>query len=144
MCTIGLSNRPKICAPPNFSLPQISCRLPKARDELQRREITGRMGIAGACTPEKFFNLKSLKYHFLDFSGRFYTILQKTTLYNRNLHFSRKVKVSSGEQYFRVLHLVYVILDPGSIDQKGIYCPKRQSLPHSGESGLHIPDTFQK
>ena len=119
----------------------------KSRADCQRHETSSKgaryLGGGGGspCTPDKFLNLKSLKYHFLDFSGRFYTILLVRKQYytieiyiflgKSAIFLGKPSKYYStqrfnGQQYFRVLHLVYVILDPGSIDQKGIYCPKRQ------------------
>ena len=92
-------------------------------------------GGGGACTKKVQFYRTSLVYGRLLFDEEtgYMCVTVKAEF--------AKLKVSSGQQYFRVLHLVYaVISDPGSIDQKEIYCPKWQLSPPY--SGLHIPDTF--
>jgi hypothetical protein len=76
-------------------------------------------GGGGACTKKVQFYRTSLIYGRLLFDEEtgYMCVTVKAEF--------AKLKVSSGQQYFRVLHLVYaVISDPGSIDQKEIYCPK--------------------
>jgi hypothetical protein len=58
--TIGSSNRPKICAQQNCSLPQNLVLI--AEDTRRAPKAQNNWG-GGACTPRKVLNLKSLKCH---------------------------------------------------------------------------------